>query len=109
VCRCLLFVILRPPCSSLFPYTTLFRSLFLGSVVSWGAPFLCVRQTVFATRPDRCVPSLVCPSLSAPGHASAAAGPALLLLTSGTAGHPDLRERCRHGHADDAHAGDLRS
>src|SRR5690625_7721352 len=51
----------------------------------------------------------MCPRLSAPRHASAAVGPALLLLTSGTAGHADLRESCRYGHAEEAHAGVLRS
>src|SRR5699024_5795997 len=77
--------------------------------VTRGATFRCVRRMLIATRPDRRVPSLVCPSLSAPGHASAAVGPALLLLTSGTAGHADLRESCRYGHAEEAHAGVLRS
>src|SRR5438093_13703195 len=33
-------MILLPPISSLFPYTTLFRSLFMGGDVDWNVPII---------------------------------------------------------------------
>src|SRR5688572_33341882 len=40
-CSFFFLMIRRPPRSTLFPYTTLFRSLLVRRRISWGFPFEC--------------------------------------------------------------------
>src|SRR5699024_12262991 len=61
------FLLLRPPTSTLFPYTTLFRSLddlFLGRIRTRYATLEAIEQEVFAA--DVVIGAVLVPGASAP-------------------------------------------
>src|SRR5258708_38111564 len=64
-------MIRRPPRSTLFPYTTLFRSHFFRSFCCFALRVVqagCPPGTILLVRPAAIVPAINCPVAAAPGH-----------------------------------------